>query len=446
MHIDPIHSIEARYRLYGLDARARSAVKTLWPVIAPGLESAVDAFLDAASTMPAIGAGVIEHRAAIKRLELKHQESLLNGELDEAYLESCRDTVRQESGFHFDARMRSAAGNHILRAAMDALAHKHRFSPRKLAESMKLVSQVMAFDLANAITLHREAAEATVSLRRKEIDEAIAEFAAAIGEVLSAITDASTTLTVTCSDMRAVADDTLSRMALAAAASAETSQRVKVTGEATEELSGSIQHIGHQTTRGLQMANDVFGDAQQAQQAILSLNDTAKRIGSIVSIISTIASQTNLLALNATIEAARAGEAGRGFAVVAAEVKALANQTSHATEEISQQVTAIQQATGNSVEQISSIARTIEKLTAATNSISAAVEEQSTTTLEIAGSIQTAAERTASASAEILSVEQAASRSAVAFDHIADLTARVSTRANDLESKVAAFFTRVRAA
>jgi methyl-accepting chemotaxis protein len=221
---------------------------------------------------------------------------------------------------------------------------------------------------------------------------------------------------------------------------------VEVTVAATEQLSGSIQEIGQQATLGLAMARSAVGDTQRTHHAIRSLDEAAERIGSVVGLISTIASQTNLLALNATIEAARAGDAGRGFAVVASEVKALANQTSRATEDISQQVAAIQEATKRSVDEIFSIAHTIDKLMAVAATIASAVDEQSLMTRDTAGSIQIAAGNTTRASVEIRSVEQAAGHSVAAIGDITGWTVRLSSRADDLGTKVATFFDRVRAA
>jgi methyl-accepting chemotaxis protein len=246
--------------------------------------------------------------------------------------------------------------------------------------------------------------------------------------------------------MSELANDTLRQMTAAAAAANETAQRVKVTGEATEQLSTSINHTGQEASRGLEMTRTAADDTQRTQQAILSLSETAENIGAIVNIISSIASQTNLLALNATIEAARAGDSGKGFAVVASEVKALASQTSNATEQISHHVTAIQRSMRRSVEEVSSIANVINQLTASASAIASAVEEQTKTTRSIASSIHTVSRFTVNASNNIASVERSTERNARAFDDIANLTAQMSSRASELKSRVVKFFNRVRAA
>ena len=441
-----IEGFEARLKLYHIDERICDAMKECWGALAPLLERAIDDFLVTAAHMPRLAEMVQRHRALIKTLELSHFEALLNGTLDARYAASCRKTVEEEAAIGFDGRVRSSAGNFVLRVALDALARKYRLSPKKLAEHAKAVSQFIAFDVANAMSLHRTAAEQATQVRRKAIDSAIEDFAATIGDVVKAIKEAAASLSSSSSTLQQVADDTVGRMASAASAAAETKASVSATAAATEQISSSIEHIGQQTTRSMDMARSAVGDTQRTQQSMQSLHEAAEHIGSVVNLISSIASQTNLLALNATIEAARAGENGRGFAVVASEVKTLAAQTSQATGAIGGQIATIQEATKQSLDEISSIARTIEELTAVATNIATAIEQQSSTTREIAGSIQTIAGKTADASVEIRSVEEAASRSAAAVGEISGWTAKLSSRANDLDARVATFFERVRAA
>jgi methyl-accepting chemotaxis protein len=138
-------------------------------------------------------------------------------------------------------------------------------------------------------------------------------------------------------------------------------ERLDATANANASFQHSLTGVASSASEAADLAREASSKGVGAREAVDVLTDNAKKIDSVVKLISEIAAQTNLLALNATIEAARAGEAGRGFSVVAQEVKSLANQTAKATEEIAAQVGAMQSATTRAVGEIAAIVQSVEK-------------------------------------------------------------------------------------
>jgi methyl-accepting chemotaxis protein len=165
------------------------------------------------------------------------------------------------------------------------------------------------------------------------------------------------------------------------------SNAVNTIATAIEEMTVSLHEVSKSCQQERRIASDASNHAQSGKEIIDKLGDSAKSISKIVEVITNIADQTNLLSLNATIEAASAGDAGRGFAVVASEVKALAKQTSEATDEIRDQIENIQSNTLMAVDVIQKIANVIDEVNSISQTIVSAVEQQSATVSEISRNI-----------------------------------------------------------
>ena len=215
---------------------------------------------------------------------------------------------------------------------------------------------------------------------RNDLNKSIDQFSATFNRII----DTTESLGTGVREIVSASDDLSTRTEKQAAALEQTANTL---GQITETVQKSSE--GAENTRIVVEA--AKNDAQvsgvvvnKALSAMAEIENSAKEINQIISVIDEIAFQTNLLALNAGVEAARAGEAGQGFAVVASEVRALAQRSAVAAKEIkdlisksSEQVAGGSKLVGETGEALQKIADQVVEISSVVDGIAKGAKEQS---------------------------------------------------------------------
>lgn len=106
--------------------------------------------------------------------------------------------------------------------------------------------------------------------------------------------------------------------------------------EFSKEMKVNADKMESDARNNMDKTNETIGIILEGLGKAIEDSHSVGQVTSLTDEILNISSQTNLLALNASIEAARAGEAGKGFAVVADEIRGLADSSRETANRIQQ--------------------------------------------------------------------------------------------------------------
>lgn len=221
-----------------------------------------------------------------------------------------------------------------------------------------------------------------------------------------------------------------------AKASADLSHRTEQSAASLVQTSTTLRQLSdliENASRGAVEANEISQSAKthaedsssvltETVKAMRDLENSSGQITKIVGMVDDIAFQTNLLAINAGVEAARAGNAGLGFSVVASEVRALAQRSSDAAQEIGGLIS-------TSGAQISKGVALVDRVGEALAAITQSVDKVSARVSTIATSSQEQAAGIGEISDAVAQLEQATQNNASMFQHTTSSTRSLANEA-----------------
>ncbi|WP_369058490.1 methyl-accepting chemotaxis protein [Caulobacter sp. 73W] len=429
-------AIAERTQFVGLDPKARSALRTLGPVIRDEIQTALEQFYDKVRQEPQVRSFFRDdaHINGAMRLQMAHWSKIADAEFDDVFVKEATRVGQTHARIGLEPRWYvggySLIAEHLLRAAIKDRWPKGLFAGKAgqadaTAEAVAALVKAVMLDMELGVSTyltaineerrrHEEArlkAEQDQAVVVEALGQALALLASgdlvgrlssdfspefqklkddynnavgSLGEAMGGVGRSAQGIRSGVDQIAQALED-LSRRTESQAASLEE------TAAALEQVTATVKRSAAAAHEAAEVVDATKGEAQRsgdvvehAVAAMGEIENSSRQIGNIIGVIDEIAFQTNLLALNAGVEAARAGEAGKGFAVVASEVRALAQRSADAAKEIktlisssTQQVAAGVDLVGQTGEALQRIVSRVGEIDNLVGEIASSAKEQS---------------------------------------------------------------------
>jgi len=211
---------------------------------------------------------------------------------------------------------------------------------------------------------------------------AIREMQTSLQNIVAQVRGGTDMIATASSEISAGNDDLSMRTEEQASSLGRTASSMKELTVVVEQNTSYARHANTLAASASVVASKGGAVVSAVVNTMQDINESARKISDIISVIDGIAFQTNILALNAAVEAARAGEQGRGFAVVASEVRNLAQRSATAAKEISALI-------GESVAKVDAGSKLVGQAGATMDDIVNSVQQVSTIIAEITAASET---------------------------------------------------------
>lgn len=270
------------------------------------------------------------------------------------------------------------------------------------AESERRQTERLKIKVSEILNVVAEAAKGDLTKRLLTSDsDAIADVMKGLSQFFTTIQESLLTIQSQSNEVVQSSKQLLEISKTMKEAAQTTSERIQLVSTTTHEMDTKTQKVEstvHGMTEGMSLLSKEARNAteiavkavltgKEARVIIIELSDLCLEIQDVSNFIAKIAAKAKMLAMNARIEASLVGEKGAGFGVVAQEIKAMANETSEATERIGATLKSVMSKAAQGLKSMDEITNVVQEMKATSETVSATVDSFRRTSDEISKDI-----------------------------------------------------------